>query len=385
MFLRSIGGGAVSRAGTMDGRREEEDDRKPAAADDVAPSDGGKKKKKGTRLDDFDAVAQPPPVVETSTTLKPPPVASLLEREEPSVASTMDIESDEAIARALQDSLRLSSSGGGGGDDDDLAGMTMEDDDEAIARMWQRHLSDGHPPHRIEDGLRFVQRLRELHQDLVARYGALNKAYEEIKPAASMFATMRLLQAQEAFHQAGKGSGINLGNHHTKHEYMKSIRANGLLTRKERGNIGIDVGHTGRVQCGDGIHTVHSLFFAHHDSGRGENDLRDCDTGLMVARLYGKSTRKFDTARDVRMRKRLKKTSPFDSQVDEYCAILKGSFQALPLVEYPVSFAADPSGNYRVARNDDGARALQIVQKYVQELVDELLNDRPAILGGIRS
>jgi len=333
-----------------------EEDQKPAAADIATAF---KNSYHTSHLEPLDKV-------NSTTQLKAPPFASL-ERssvkqpddEQRSVASTVDIESDEAIARALQESLRV------------VEGGSVFHDDEALAEIWQKCLADGHPSYRIDEALRFSQRLQELHQDLVNRYGSSNPAYKDIKPVPPMFAITRLLQAQEAFHMDGKSSEINLGSHHTKKAYMKNIRNYGLLTRKERGNVGLKTSHTGRIRFGDGIMTLHSLF--------GRRELDDSDTGLIVARLYGKSTQKFDTIRDVMLRKRAGTESQFDTQINELVAILKRSSQTLPLMEYPITFAADPSANYREASSNDGARALQIVQKHVQELVDELLNDRSVV------
>lgn len=166
---------------------------------------------------------------------------------------------------------------------------------------------------------------------------------------------------------------------------MKKIRCYGLLTRREREAVGARqrVGRSGGGRISsrgggcDGIHTYHADFGCIGGGGGGGrlvcDSSSDDTTVLVVARLHGKTTRKFDTARDVRLRSRLKKESPYDTQFNCEVAILRRSHQVAPLLEFsPASSLLASSGGR--------ANALQIAQKRVQELVDELLNDRPVLL-----
>jgi len=134
-----------------------------------------------------------------STMMKPPPVASL---ENISLVDSRDgkgqdatdttgyMESDEAMARALQANLLVS-------DRVNCNVASSVDDDEVLAWVWQ--YKGEHPSYRVREALNFCQRLRGLHEELVARYGSENPVFEQIKPVAQMFAITRLLQAQEAF------------------------------------------------------------------------------------------------------------------------------------------------------------------------------------------
>jgi len=142
---------------------------------------------------------------------------------------------------------------------------------------------------------------------------------------------------------------INLGTHHTKQSCMESIRQHRLVTKKERASLGIKSHGESHIHHGDGVFTLNSMF--------GHPEESDCDTGLIVGRLFGGSI-KMPIKRDL---VRFYDVPYKDAQVNEYRAILGLSSQTLPLVEYPLSFASDPSGNYQVAKDNSSARALQIV------------------------
>jgi len=335
------------------------EDGKPAAADCYAHQSNNSSDENSDNNDDT-----PDSVISyfVSTMMKPPPVASLENiglvdsragKRQDATDTTGYMESDEAMARALQASLLVSE-----GVNRNVASSV--DDDEVLA--WVLQTKGEHPAYRVREALNFCQRLRGLHEELVARYGSENPAFEQIKPVAQMFAITRLLQAQEAFRCQDKRWDINLGSHHTKQSCMESIRQHGLLTKKERANLGIKSHGKSHIHHGDGIFTLNSLF--------GHPEESDCDTGLIVARLFGGSE-KMPIKRDL-----VRFHDSEDAQVNEYRAILGLSSQTLPLIEYPLLFASDPSGNYQVAKDNSEARALQIVRKHVHKLVDELLNSR---------
>lgn len=222
----------AAAAAKVAGSRARREDSSIYCRDDADSRDfgsGGTTGADGTAAGNF--VPKPPPV---ATSLLPGIMSGTAHHhhrhndcwDQRSVATTVDIDSDEAFARALQESLQLSDGGGNGNGNGDADYPpqalfdALEAGDEALARQIERCAEEGQPPERIDEAVNFARRLDELVGNLRAGAAAgttapddgggvgesNSPAWNRIKSAASAYAVCRLMQAQRAFDQKGKAA-----------------------------------------------------------------------------------------------------------------------------------------------------------------------------------
>lgn len=164
-----------------------------------------------------------------------------------------------------------------------------------------------------------------------------------------VFMAEQLVQLQETFQQRRRPVGVDVGYHWTRPENVDQIRMDGLLTKREREDLGIQSHYNGS-SYGDGVYTADNPYNFYNTYG---------PVCLLVARLVGFKGKQSDGA-DV------------DTVVDNAhrMAVLKSSSQCFPIFSFPQTLF-DPS----LQSNMDGKALIAQCHGQVQRILDEFLNN----------
>jgi hypothetical protein len=248
------------------------------------------------------------------------------------------LSSDYAIALAMQQEL-------------DLYDAQQVEAEELRQHLLQQELSN------TGKAVSFVEAVLALQRRLTEPPGDPNLNFHNFANVAvddMVWQAERLFAKQEEFRIAQKPTHIDIGYHYTKRLLMHDIKVDGLLTRQERTQSGIDSNFNGAT-FGDGVYTADNPYSYWEFAGG--------DIGLFVLRLKGE-TRSYDDTCDDDADTVLGRTGDTDQ-----VTVLKSSAQCMA----PVQF-----GSGLVSLHQDIDVGNQMVYKYhvmLQELVDEHFNE----------
>lgn len=225
---------------------------------------------------------------------------------------------------------------------------------------------------------------------------------ESIAMDDMIFFTQRLLEKQNEFRTAAFAKDeedkedhhplyVDIGVHYTKYANLDRIQVNGLLSRNERGKIGILAERFNGDVHGNGIYTGNNPY-AYADFG---------DVGMLVARLKGNVCfRSSDKNKSDAANLKPKQTTccaETEEPVNNYynsivvgsgysqMVVLEESSQCIPLLHFPRSMV-DKKQLHKVSKNNSnefssssssstaGSCAILYYQEELQKIVDEFFN-----------
>lgn len=173
--------------------------------------------------------------------------------------------------------------------------------------------------------IRFVEKL---HAELAKFNRVSHSELESLGADDLVLLVEQLLYTQDRFIQEGKPHFVDVGYHYTQAPNIDRIRTDGLLTKGERYDRGIDAVAIGGAFFGDGVYTADNPT-AFQKRG---------NVGLFVARLKGREVRHLDSVSYDRHYDTLigkKNWTPSPHFSDEI--VLRSSTQVLPLIKYPTT------------------------------------------------
>lgn len=250
---------------------------------------------------------------------------------------------EEAIARLLDEEYRL--------EDDMLRKEEAAMMDTLEGKAWK-----------------FVEALRQTHERIQS--GNLQQQPQQHAAAAAVAANataaadqtsllaiddlvnlaMRMLEKKEDFQKGRRSTYIDLGFHYTSSTNLDSIRTEGLLNRKERDSRKVKAHTFNGSSLGEGIYTCDD---AAGSSGYG-------DTGLMVARLKGKTGSHGQ--------------AQINSVVAGNVTVLRECSQCLAILTFPTAWSAGIGTTVLPAPPSPAtipSKVLSIYQKEFQMIIDQ--------------
>jgi hypothetical protein len=202
----------------------------------------------------------------------------------------------------------------------------------------------------VGKAVKFVQGLLDIETQLQSLTSKHPGFLQIVARDDIVYLAERTFIQQETFRLAGVPYHFDLGFHYTKPEYLASIKTGGLLTKKDRDSRNVSAQHNGSAY-GDGVYTC--------DNPRGTWNQRYGNTGLLVARLQGKT----GSIRD----KNPDNIHTVISQSNKW-AVLKTSEQCIALFQY--------DGTQLTWKGNDcpSVVVLKPLCEKVQNLINDLLN-----------
>lgn len=188
-----------------------------------------------------------------------------------------------------------------------------------------------------------------------------------VRPVATddmVFATERLLLAQDEFRAALKPFHVQLGYHYTNSKNLGSIRTDGLMTKLERSENKVSVAKENGSRFGDGVYTATNPSSFHKENIRIDYG----DVGLLVVRLLGANLDCLGPVRHFSTSTESDSITVSRDTVNEFI-VLSGSRQCIPIFQFPAR-----SIRPFCPHNPDNVTVFQY-HKELQAIVDDIFND----------